>query len=953
MKEFSLLILSLLLLPAFADSATAAKRYLDLAALSESTQLEVLEAFPSFKTSNWKLSELDLLLEFLANRGEYESLEIEQDPAKDADLFRLSIGRVRRISAIGFRGGATFSDNQLRIESGIQEKLKFDMALVRQGAERLRQFYESQGFKASQINVEVPEGPSQEVELEMVIKEGPRTLFSEFKVSAANSRFRAKTTEFLNEYLNAPYTQKNLTDLQRQLRIYLSKNRFYSASLNEPVITFSEDGAKATAFYHFERTEEYSVAIEGASRVPQFTLISNLDLDNYSSANPNLAAELSSRVRSYYLSQGYARVEVSADEKETTQNFSKQLLINVKEGPRIQVKNIEFQGNFSQPEEFYRDFVLEHSTEVLKDRFYVREDVETGLKNLINDRLNNGFLKARVVSSRFIYSKERNAITVVVQLDEGPLTQISQVSFTGNSSFTAEELSDLTGLKEGNPLRLNQLEEAIQKIKSHYLGHGYLEFALLNQQEELVVYNEDNSKVQVQFRIFEGPRILVGSIFVDGNVITKDWVVVKELEFKVGDVLTPELIDESISRLQRLGHFSQIEIKTLEEKTSISRRTVIVRVIDRDPGLLNVGAGFNNELGLTVRGYLSLGYRNIQGTGKALSARIDGNYNVTDLKFFERKVTLGYLEPYLLDTRTKGRINITRQTKVSDLNTFTDTDGRKFRKASEINQGTGSLEQDITSHWTVYWDVLTLATIRDFRFDSEGQEDAARSQGLSAVTIGSTALSTDIDFRNHPFVPTAGSFTRLSLEYGTPSLGSTGTIEYARSTAYTSHYWTVAKKWQWVWANSLRLGYLENLSKKEDGAVPFKEKGFLLGGYSSVRGFSPDEAYLNSKDFLRTDFGTNAEKFYALRGKATTYLVKTELRIPIMDSIGTAVFADYGGVKVTDSIAIPQQNRITSGLAFRYITPVGPFTVEYAWKLGLDSRRGETPGALHISFGTF
>ena len=41
--------------------------------------------------------------------------------------------------------------------------------------------------------------------------------------------------------------------------------------------------------------------------------------------------------------------------------------------------------------------------------------------------------------------------------------------------------------------------------------------------------------------------------------------------------------------------------------------------------------------------------------------------------------------------------------------------------------------------------------------------------------------------------------------------------------------------------------------------------------------------------------------------------------------------------------------RETAGLGLRYITPVGPISVDYGWKL--DRRPGESPGAAAFTIG--
>lgn len=446
--------------------------------------------------------------------------------------------------------------------------------------------------------------------------------------------------------------------------------------------------------------------------------------------------------------------------------LGKRITIKITEGPQVKISQLEVTGRLSLPPSYYSDFLRRHSSELILDGYYNRDDLDSGLNNLKIDRQNQGFLKARVVSTRATYNREKDKINFVANLDEGPLTLLQDLGFDGLLAFSSEQLLPLTGLQVGDALRLNLLEGSVQKIKEFYYAQGFLEMTLLNEKQDLVTYNEDSTAAKVLYRINEGPKIVVGSIVVEGNSLTKDYVVLKELEFAPGDTLSPQKIEESKARLQKLGHFSSIDIKTLEEKTSISLRTVIVKVTDRDPGLFNFGAGVNNERTLTVRGYTGLAYRNIGGTGRGVSGRIDANYNVADFKYLESKLTLGYLEPYIFDSRMRGRLNVTRSRQVSNY---------QAKTVSEVNQQTWSVEQDLTSNVLLSYDIFNLATVKDYHRDGREDEFPTTSQD-----IASTGPNLDIDFRDHPFNPSKGTFTRLNIEYASPWLGSTNTIEYIK-----------------------------------------------------------------------------------------------------------------------------------------------------------------------------
>ena len=142
--------------------------------------------------------------------------------------------------------------------------------------------------------------------------------------------------------------------------------------------------------------------------------------------------------------------------------------------------------------------------------------------------------------------------------------------------------------------------------------------------------------------------------------------------------------------------------------------------------------------------------------------------------------------------------------------------------------------------------------------------------------------------------------------------------------------------------DNIRAGYLKNLSS--DGAVPYEKKGFSLGGQSTIRGFESPESFQGE-----FELGTTR---YRLTTNATMYLIKSELRFPIMDNIGGALFYD-GGAVLIDTVDISDPYRDAVGVAFRYTTPVGAVSLDWGFKLDQKSDRSERPIAFHFSIGTF
>lgn len=928
-------LLILIVTTGIAQSASA-KKNLNFSNLPRQAQSELVKRFPQVEKDKLSREQLDEVIRYLQLRPQYESIRILDDG--NSAPYRLEFQRTKLVANVKFSGLNSMSRTDAESIFGIKSDSVFDQQTVIEAGEKLRLAYRDLGFLNASLDIEMPPEGEDQVNIIVKVTENRQTRIRKIVLQSPNEDLNKKVIKEASSYINDPLTETTLAAIQKEARDYLKKNRYVRSEIVGPTTEFSSDESEVTLIYKLEKTEKYSFDFQGVRFLGIRDIESSLDLDNFYSGNPAIGSELAQKIRQYYLAKGYARVDVKVDESEGRGPFQRKITFTIEEGPQIKIQKILMAGNLSKKERYYTEFIREHSSKLIDSGYYNKDDFESGLKNLMLELQNNGFLLAKLISTRTQYNREKDQVTLHVNLDEGPLTEIQRVDFSGNNDFSDKELLEVTDLRPG-PLRLSQIEESIAHIKEYYRERGYIEMILLNEREDLVTYDETNTKASLNFKIFEGPQVRVATIVLEGNDFTKDYVIQKELEFSTGELVTPRKVEESIARLQRTGFFSSVEVRTLEEKTNVANRTVLVKVTEREPGLFTLGAGATNERSLTLRGYAGVAYRNLWGTGRGVSLRLEGNYNVADIKYLERRIVLGYLEPYLFGSRVRGRINLTRSTTVTDY---------ELRQGSEVNSTTYSLERDLSSHILGIWDVWSLATIRDFGIDDRYPFPTVIQE------IATTGPTLDLDFRDNPFNPTHGTFTRWSAEYSSPSIGSTKTedyaIEYLRSTLNFTHYWNVGEllKQPIVWANQVRGGYLKNLSDKPKGGVPWDKKGFTLGGQSTIRGYEAgtQEVFPNRQDLQLT----GADRTYTLLADSSMYLIKSELRFPVYGNLGGAVFYDGGSVQI-QGLKFEDSYRDSAGFGIRYNTPVGPLSLDWAWKL--DARPNEEPWRFHLSIGTF
>ena len=843
------------------------------------------------------------------------------------------------VAAIEFRTGQTDLDEELKELVLISPSEALQDSKVEQANDKLITTLKNKGYRNPKINVVYENSNTYQRNLIFKINTGPVTQIQQIEIqglSESESEWMQKKIYWNN--IGSVLTDDQLKQIQYRIRLELNQLGYYLATVGNPQIFYTADESKARLVYKLTGHKvAYRIELKGQREYSESYLLDEvLKLNDYFTTETNPGAELAEKLKVFYISQGFDEFDSTYYErKEKNKTITSEVIVltlNIKEGPHHLISQIQFQGQISRPENYYRRLFKDFASSKLQDGILVRADVDSSLKNMITALQNEGFVSAKLNRWQVVKKDQRNQI--IVNLTEGPETVLEQIQIKNHPSFPESDLLTAMGLKTPQRLNLDELEKALVKLKGFYLEKGYLEFQITTDVTELLKYNSTLTTAQLNIDIQEGPQIVVGSITLQGNLLTHDKLILTELEFKPGDILTAPKIEESISRLQKTSYFSSVEITTLEAGSAIKDRTVLVKLTERKPILFTAGIGATNENERTFHAYLGWAHRNFGGWGRGVSVRGDVNYNDVFLKFLEHKLTLGYLEPYLFESRTRFRVNYTTAVNVSDVN---------LRKQTISNSATWALEQDFTSHVTGIMD-YSITTFVDKGMTPQDEIDYNYvGQDFVIASIGPTL---DIDYRDNIINPQTGHFSRFTFEYAMQALGSSKVDDFVRMTGQSTLYLPFAKN-KIIWANSIRGGYIKPVGTTEYG-VPFDKKGFVLGGRSTIRGFESNEFFPstdpNHPEYLPADFKLTMPSHYEL--------IKSEFRFPLWSKyeLDGGLFYD-GGLVHIDGRQFQDEYRDSVGFGIRYNTPVGPLNLEYAHKL--DKKPYESSGAFHLSVGVF
>jgi outer membrane protein insertion porin family len=899
--------------------------------------------FPFVFEREITLGEVDEITRFLMASGAFSNIEVVERDTAGAQGRELVLvaSLLRKIHEVKVSGNKLLTNDEVLRILNVKADQPFERKNLLAAANELREEYERLGYH--------------EVTVTAVIKEGTPVRVTEVAVDTPNEDLAKRLNRMARSLRNRTLTEDELLDFQKNASDYLRDNRYLTARLSNPTVTTNADRTQAKLVYSIENPYRFEFRLEGNQYFSDGTLAHELESEKLSGATTSPAPDMAERLRRYYQAAGFANVEITyQDEPAVAENGYRQLIrFKVVENPRVRIKRIEVTGNVSRPESYYTQFIKSSSSDLIGAGFYNRKDIDDGGKLLITELQNQGYLRAKIQSQRAEYSKDRASVVISLNIDEGPLTQIRQIRLDGAESFPRQQLLEMIKIKAGAALSLQELEESLGILKDFYHHEGFLEMRIVNEGErnKVVVYNDSNTQATVNLQIYEGPRVVVRNISLKGNTFTKDYVILRELAFQTNDVLTPEAVSDSVTRLQTLGFFSRVSIRTLEEGTNLADRTVEVEVVEADPGLFTLGAGVNNERDLTFRGYLGLAYRNLGGTGRGIVFRVDPKYSTDpNISYLENRITLSYIEPFIFNNRNIGRVNLVRDQSYYGL----DTD-RSEAVILETNSVGFLLEKELTKQLKV--------TYTAYNFANQTQFYRKSKDTITTQNIAKTGPLFELDTRDNVFYPAKGSYSYLNLEYSDPLLGSSKneaiTIQFAKANAGYTWYQRLSKKsTDWVWASSIRGGYLTNLSTDANAGVPGQED-FFLGGRSTIRGFDASDAERIPNNF---DLGVSKLADFTMKTHSEYALVKTEIRFPLwrnfpVGPLGGVIFYDGGAVFLhQDDVHLKDPYRDAAGVGLRVATPVGPLNLEIGWKL--DRReyapgKKESPFAFHFSIGTF
>lgn len=594
----------------------------------------------------------------------------------------------------------------------------------------------------------------------------------------------------------------------------------------------------------------------------------------------NLEEDIS-RIKALYTEKNYHGCQINY-EIETLEQNQANILIDIKEGEKLKVVEILFEGNTA-----FKAKKLKKEIETSEKGFFswMTSSGDFDKDELDRDALkieafykNNGYADARVADP--VVNYEDRGIVIKFKILEGPRYALEKIAFTGDMLFTEEELRKKMKSRESEFYSLEALQNDVITIRDAYADKGYANADV----SPTMKRNSENNTVSVLFRLEQKSPVYFERIIISGNTKTRDKVIRRQLKVYEQELYSKSKIQRSVDNLQRIDYFENVDVKMAkgEKENTVD---LDFNIVEKATGAFSIGGGYSSED--DVFGLLSVSERNLFGRGQVLSfeAEVSGS---------SAKYTISFTEPWLFDIPLTFGVDLYNWDKEYD---YYDKD----TKGGAIRLGYVIFDYTLLGVKYAYED-FTISNVQEDYTDV----DAGR------YLTSSITLSLTYDNRNAAFNPSKGGEHRISVEYAGDYLG--GEIAFTKYIAETGWYFPLF--WKVTGFLHGRGGYLDD---RTDDDIDIDYERFYLGGINSIRGYDS------------TDINTGNDEDDKVRGGEKFVQFNAEMIFPIvpeMKLVGVT-FYDMGDVYRTEESIDLADLYSSFGGGIRWYSPVGPIRLEY------------------------
>lgn len=346
----------------------------------------------------------------------------------------------------------------------------------------------------------------------------------------------------------------------------------------------------------------------------------------------------------------------------------------IKEGPKVKVGKIKFEGNKNVKTRVLRYAMknlrpigIPHSIflENLFARTYDATKLDEDTERVRNEYQNRGYFKVIVNEPKtqihdtghkgpripLLQAGPGKAVDITLPIEEGDRYTLGGITFKNNKAVTnVKALRGLFPIKDGDIFSKEKIAKGLENMRKAYGERGYINFTSVPETR----FDDEKKQIFLDVDVDEGKQFFVRRIEFQGNTTTRDKVIRREIALEEGNIYNSRLWELSLLRLNQLGYFDQLKPddpnvtdRKLDEKDGLVDLTLKVK--EKGKNSIGLNGGVSGLEGAFVG--INYSTNNFLGLGETLSLQ-------ASLGNLARSVRFGFTQPYLFDRPLQFGFNV-------------------------------------------------------------------------------------------------------------------------------------------------------------------------------------------------------------------------------------------------------------------------------------------------------
>lgn len=573
-----------------------------------------------------------------------------------------------------------------------------------------------------------------------------------------------------------------------------------------------------------------------------------------------------------------------------------------------------------------------------------------------------GYYDARVTAARVV-PMDDGRVRVELGVFEGTPVRTSFVDIQGIAEIPIEVGTGVlkaVQLRIGEPFDEKLYDDTKRSILATLRDGGFG----LAQVEGRVSVDVARQSAAVTFLVQSGPPTVFGPITIVGLSTIEEERVRSTLRLREGEPFSKSELRDARRAVVRLGVFSRVEIESEPTPAGEGVTAIPIRVLvaEGPHRTLRVSGGAVLDT-LRLGAHVTVGWEHRNFLGGLRSFTIETSpglvfypTNVTNLQapsrtLFENRLRTELKQPAFIEGRTTGVIG--GEFSVYPILYATSTSDDPVLGYAEVKASAGAeryflehvLRGDLRYNWQADFPL-------DYNALSFGKGPPPEQNDLIDVIVSFPQLVTDVDLRDDPISTHSGAFFRNTLQVAGFVFG--GDTSDVRVQPEARFYVPISKRV--TLATRATIGFLfpddyastlseaptdENASLRAQDQQKLLFRAFFSGGPNSNRGYpyrgvgphGPlgylSRGGIDCLDPAQADSPTCERPL----GGLTLWEASLEVRFPIFEQLGAAVFADASDVTRGVAELRGTAPHLSLGLGLRYVTPVGPVRLDAGYRI--------------------